>query len=103
MKIFRVKEWKMCDMLHALKMGDVTNYFFSVCNCSYSITEFFGYYKEDGFIKKKNLGRLEKEPGLWNNIESKWLKLYRERKSLRRNSGHSQKQSCNISSLQCSI
>ena len=42
---------------------------------------FFGYFKEDGFIKKKNLGRLEREPGLWNNIESKWLKLYRERKS----------------------
>ena len=46
MKIFRVKEWRMCDMLHALKMGDVTNYFFSVCSCSYSITEFFGFYKE---------------------------------------------------------
>ena len=42
---------------------------------------FFGYFKEDGFIKKKNLGRLEKEPGLWNSIESKWLQLYRERKS----------------------
>ncbi len=42
---------------------------------------FFGYFKEDGFIKKKNLGRLEKEPGLWNKIENKWLQLYRERKT----------------------
>ena len=42
---------------------------------------FFGYFKDDGFIKRKNLGRLEREPGIWNKIESKWLQLYRERKT----------------------
>ena len=42
---------------------------------------FFGYFKDDGFMKKKNLGRLEREPGIWNKIESKWLQLYKERKT----------------------
>lgn len=42
---------------------------------------FFGYFKDDGFIKRKNLGRLEREAGLWSKIESKWLQLYRERKT----------------------
>lgn len=45
---------------------------------------FFGYYKDDGFRKKKNLGRVEKiDPvtgeGLWNKIEKKWLEAYRKR------------------------
>ena len=45
---------------------------------------FFGYYKDDGFRKKKNLGRVEKtDPetgeGLWQNIEKKWLETYRKR------------------------
>lgn len=42
---------------------------------------FFGYFKDDGYVKRKNLGRLEKENGLWNKIEQKWLQLYRERKT----------------------
>lgn len=42
---------------------------------------FFGYFKDDGFEKKKNLGRVEKEEKLWENIESKWLELYRNRKT----------------------
>ena len=46
---------------------------------------FFGYYKDDGFRKKKNLGRVEKiDPitgkGLWESIEAEWLKLYLERR-----------------------
>ena len=46
---------------------------------------FFGYFKDDGFRKKKNLGRVEKiDPttgkGLWESIESEWLMLYRERR-----------------------
>lgn len=43
-------------------------------------TTFFGYFKDDGFIKKKNLGRISKEDGngyqIWKNIEQKWLDLY---------------------------
>lgn len=46
---------------------------------------FFGYYKDDGFRKKKNLGRVERiDPltgkGAWEEIEETWLKLYRERR-----------------------
>ena len=46
---------------------------------------FFGYFKDDGFYKRKNLGRVEKTKensteGVWNDIEAKWLDLYRYRK-----------------------
>lgn len=40
---------------------------------------FFGFYKDDGFVKKKNLGRVEK--GNWEEIEKKWLDLYFKRES----------------------
>ena len=42
---------------------------------------FFGYFKDDGFEKRKNLGRVEKEDGLWKVIEKKWLDLYINRKT----------------------
>ncbi len=46
---------------------------------------FFGYYKEDGFKKKKNLGRVEQvDPktgkSKWVEIEKEWIELYRTRK-----------------------
>ena len=42
---------------------------------------FFGYYKEDGFKKRKNRGRVEQRidadgNGMWADIEEKWLDLY---------------------------
>jgi hypothetical protein len=37
---------------------------------------FFGYYKEDGLIKHKTLGRIDLN-NQWKNIQNKWLKLYR--------------------------
>ena len=44
---------------------------------------FFGYYKEDGFKKKKNLGRVEQFDSeghsLWKAIEKEWLNLYKNR------------------------
>lgn len=47
---------------------------------------FFGYYKDDGFIKRKNLGRVEKINkegiGAWNNIENEWLDLYFNKKEV---------------------
>ena len=45
---------------------------------------FFGYYKEDGFKKKKNLGRVEqfddKNESKWKNIENEWISLYKNHK-----------------------
>lgn len=42
---------------------------------------FFGYCKEDGFKKKKNLGRIEQFDSngnsKWKAIEKEWLRLYR--------------------------
>ena len=40
-KIFRVKKWNLADMIYALDRGSVTEYLFSVCGCSYSISTFF--------------------------------------------------------------
>lgn len=41
---------------------------------------FLGYYKDDGFVKKKNLGRVEKTEGIWKKKEEEWLELYFNRK-----------------------
>lgn len=42
---------------------------------------FFGYYKDDGLVKKKNLGRVERTPNIWKQVESEWLELYFKRES----------------------
>ena len=44
---------------------------------------FFGYYKEDGHKKKKNLGRVEQfdaeNKSVWKCIEKEWLNLFRNK------------------------
>lgn len=40
---------------------------------------FFGYYKEDGFEKRKGVGRIDIKG--WEDIEKEWLDLYNHRKS----------------------
>ena len=44
---------------------------------------FFGYYKDDGFKKKKNLGRIEQfdinNNSLWKKIEEDWISMYRNK------------------------
>ncbi len=46
---------------------------------------FFGYCKDDGFKKKKNLGRVEQfnvdNESLWKKIEKEWLYLFRNHKA----------------------
>lgn len=41
---------------------------------------FFGYYKDDGFIKRKNMGRVEQFDNeghsRWKQIEEEWLSLF---------------------------
>lgn len=39
---------------------------------------FFGYFKEDGFVKRKGIGRVD-ERSKWPTIMDKWLYLYRHR------------------------
>lgn len=45
---------------------------------------FFGFYKEDGFKKKKSLGRVEQFDSngnsKWRSIEENWLKLFRNKR-----------------------
>ncbi len=47
---------------------------------------FFGYYRDDKFIKRKGLGRVEmtdeKGNSLWAKTEELWLDLYRNRKKI---------------------
>lgn len=44
---------------------------------------FFGFYREDGFVKKKNLGRIEQFDAdgnsKWKDIENRWVRLYRNK------------------------
>lgn len=42
---------------------------------------FFGYFKDDGFEKRKKLGRIDVH-GKWNSIKDEWLYLYRNRKEV---------------------
>lgn len=39
---------------------------------------FFGYCKDDGFVKRKKVGRID-ALGKWESVERKWLRLYRNR------------------------
>lgn len=39
---------------------------------------FFGYCKNDGFVKRKKLGRID-ALNRWESIEKEWLRLYRNR------------------------
>lgn len=42
-----------------------------------SIKTFFGYCKDDGFVKRKKLGRVD-VLNRWGDIKDQWLKLYRD-------------------------
>ena len=47
---------------------------------------FFGYYKDDKFIKRKGLGRVEQTDkegnSLWLNAEAQWLELYKNKREV---------------------
>lgn len=38
----------------------------------------FGYWKDDGFVKTKNEGRIDKK-GVWGEVRETWLEHYRDR------------------------
>lgn len=40
---------------------------------------FFGYFKDDGFEKRKKLGRIDVHR-TWDSIKAEWLRLYRNKK-----------------------
>lgn len=45
---------------------------------SSSYETFFGYYKDDGYEKRKKLGRIDVN-NTWTSIKTEWLSLYRNR------------------------
>lgn len=42
---------------------------------------FFGYFKDDGFLKAKNKGRIDKNNS-WIDIKEQWLSLYRNKETV---------------------
>ena len=42
---------------------------------------FFGYFRDDGFIKRKKLGRIDAF-GKWEAIKQQWLNLYQNKKEM---------------------
>lgn len=42
---------------------------------------FFGFCKDDGFVKRKKLGRIDAY-GRWESIKQEWLRLYREKEAV---------------------
>lgn len=47
---------------------------------------FFGYCKDDGFVKRKNLGRVEQfhadGTSIWKEHEEEWLELFRDKRAV---------------------
>lgn len=43
-----------------------------------NVETFFGYYKDDGFVKRKKLGRIDAY-GRWDGIKKEWIRLYRSK------------------------
>lgn len=41
----------------------------------------FGYWKDDGFVKTKHKGRIDID-GKWNNIKNNWVETYRNREDI---------------------
>lgn len=58
---------------------------------------FFGYFKDDGFVKKKNKGRIDLNKK-WNFIKEKWLSAYRNNDEI---DGLSVKQAVNFNDELC--
>ncbi|MCK4649803.1 N-6 DNA methylase [Candidatus Pacearchaeota archaeon] len=46
---------------------------------------YFGHWKDDGFIKVKNLGRVDYH-GTWNQIKDKWIYNYKNKKEIKEHS-----------------
>lgn len=55
-------------------------------HCKANKETFFGYYRDDKFIKRKGLGRVEitdeKGNSLWSRTEELWLDLYKNKKEV---------------------
>lgn len=51
--------------------------------CESNIRDFtyFGFYKDDGFVKEKKQGRIDKF-GRWNSIKHEWIENYQRRREI---------------------
>lgn len=58
---------------------------------------YFGYWRDDGFIKIKNLGRIDAN-NKWEKIKSEWIYNYRNKKEVK---GQSIKQHVNSEDEWC--
>jgi type I restriction-modification system DNA methylase subunit len=46
-----------------------------------NVETFFGHWKEDGFLKTKQEGRIDRDDK-WNNIKKEWLDQYKNKRSV---------------------
>ena len=70
------------ELFHNSNVGVVSCIMVFTAHKSHPSTKetYFGYYKDDGFIKRKTKGRYDGY-GAWEDIKQKWLRNYSNRKS----------------------
>ncbi|MBP5836280.1 HsdM family class I SAM-dependent methyltransferase [Candidatus Phytoplasma meliae] len=68
------------DLFHPIAVPTVVLIFKAHIPHNSKVNTFFGYYKNDGFIKQKHKGRLDVKKE-WNDIKEQWLHTYRNREN----------------------
>src|SRR6185503_17509931 len=68
------------DLFHNSKVGVVTASIIATANIPHprSKKTWFGYCRDDGFIKTKQRGRIDAK-GKWNDIRDRWVEMFRNR------------------------
>lgn len=63
------------DLFHPVAVNTCIIVFKAHCPHMNNKKTFFGYFKDDGFIKQKNSGRVDKEQ-TWHNIKAQWIDVF---------------------------
>jgi type I restriction enzyme M protein len=73
------------DVFHDSKVGVVTCVMVITAHHPHPMGKktWFGYWRDDGFVKTKHLGRIDAN-GTWQNVKDGWLSAYRSREVIDR-------------------
>jgi hypothetical protein len=87
------------ELFHNSKVGVVTSAMVFTSHIPHPKGKktWFGYWKDDGFIKVKNKGRIDAK-GKWNEIKQKWVNSYLNKEVI---AGHSVMEEVNAESEWC--
>lgn len=69
------------DLFHPVAVNTCIIVFKAHCPHMNNKKTFFGYFKDDGFIKQKNKGRIDTSCK-WNDIKNKWLDVFINKESI---------------------